>query len=161
MRRAVYPGSFDPVTNGHIDILERSVKLFDELIVAVSIDNSKTCLFSLAERIEMLEAVTRNYQNVVIEKFSGLLMHYAQEKKACAIVRGLRAVSDFEYEFQMALMNKNLANEIETVFLMTSSENAFISSTMIKQVSSLNGKIKGLVPELVRQRLRKKYDKIQ
>ena len=161
MRRAVYPGSFDPVTNGHIDILERSVKLFDELIVAVSIDNSKTCLFSLAERIEMLEAVTRNYQNVVIEKFSGSLMHYAQEKKACAIVRGLRAVSDFEYEFQMALMNKNLANEIETVFLMTSSENAFISSTMIKQVSSLNGKIKGLVPELVRQRLRKKYDKIQ
>ena len=161
MRRAVYPGSFDPVTNGHIDILERSVKLFDELIVAVSFDNSKTCLFSLAERIEMLEAVTRNYQNVVIEKFSGLLMHYAQEKKACAIVRGLRAVSDFEYEFQMALMNKNLANEIETVFLMTSSENAFISSTMIKQVSSLNGKIKGLVPELVRQRLRKKYDKIQ
>ncbi|MEI7884000.1 MAG: pantetheine-phosphate adenylyltransferase [Clostridia bacterium] len=160
MRRAVYPGSFDPVTNGHIDILERSVKLFDELIVAVSVDNSKTCLFSLEERIEMLEAVTRNYPNVVIEHFSGLLMHYTQEKKACAIVRGLRAVSDFEYEFQMALMNKNLANEIETVFLMTSSENAFISSTMIKQVSSLNGKIKGLVPELVRQRLRKKYDKI-
>ncbi len=153
MKIAVYPGSFDPLTNGHLDIIERSVHIFDKVILAIAKENYKESLFSVEERIEMIAEALKGYETVEIEAFEGLLVQYAKKKGACALIRGLRAVSDFEYEFQMSLMNRKLEPDVETVFLMTSAENAFISSTMIKQVASLQGNIHGLVPPVVEKAL--------
>ncbi|MDS1030732.1 pantetheine-phosphate adenylyltransferase [Bacillota bacterium LX-D] len=159
MRIAIYPGTFDPVTNGHLDILQRSAAIFDQIIIAVAEDNYKKNLFSTEERLYLLEEVVKDIPNVKVEKFSGLLMKYVRTKGACAVVRGLRAVSDFEYEFQLSMMNKKLNEHVETIFLTTSSEYSFISSSMIKQVASLGGCVKGLVPNLVEQALKQKYKK--
>jgi len=157
VRLAVYPGTFDPVTNGHLDVLNRALVLFDRVIVAVADENYKENLFTLHERVDLINRVTRGIKGVEIEPFRGLLMDYVSRKGAVAIVRGLRAVSDFEYEFQLAMMNKKLQKQVETVFLMTSNEYAFLSSTMIKQVASLGGCIHGLVPGEVEEALHKKY----
>ena len=157
MRICIYSGTFDPVTNGHMDIITRGAALFDKLIIGVAKDNYKKNLFQTEERIEILKEVTADLKNVEVEAFSGLLMDYCREKGACAVIRGLRAVSDFEYEMQMALMNKNLNPNVETVFLMTSQQHSFISSSIIKDVASLGGSIHGLVPELVEQRIIEKY----
>lgn len=159
MKVAVYPGTFDPITYGHLDVLERARKLFNRIIVGVAEDNYKNALFSLEERVEMVRQVIKGMPNIYAEGFSGLLMDYVKEKNACTVVRGLRAVSDFEYEFQISLMNKKLRNDVETVFLMTSSEYTFLSSSIIKQVASLGGCIQGLVPPLVEKALEEKYRK--
>lgn len=156
MKIGIYPGSFDPLTNGHLDIVERSVHIFDKVILAIAVENNKTPFFSHEERLAMIEKEMAAYPKIEVEIFEGLLMHYAQEKGASAVIRGLRAVSDFEYEFQMSLMNKKLVPDIETVFLMTSVENAFISSTMIKQVMGLGGDIHGLVPDRIESALKEK-----
>ena len=157
MRICIYSGTFDPVTNGHMDIITRGAALFDKLIIGVAKDNYKKNLFQTEERIEILKEVTADLKNVEVEAFSGLLMDYCREKGACAVIRGLRAVSDFEYEMQMALMNKNLNPNVETVFLMTSQQHSFISSSIIKDVASLGGSIAGLVPPSVEQRIIEKY----
>ena len=154
-RRAIYPGSFDPLTNGHLDIIERSAKLFDEVVVAILLNIQKQPMFSVEERVEMIQAVVP-YANVRVDTFHGLLVHYAVEQKAEAIVRGIRAISDYEYELQMALMNRRLEPNIETVFLMASEEYSYLSSRLIKEVFNLQGSITGLVPELVEQRMKEK-----
>ena len=155
-RVAIYPGSFDPLTNGHVDIIERGSRIFDSIVVAILANAEKTPLFSEQERIDIIRDVFKDRPNVKVETFHGLLVDYAQEKRASVIVRGLRAVSDFEYEFQMALMNRHLAPGLETVFMMPAEQYTYISSRLIKEVFSLNGKISGLVPPVVEQRLRAK-----
>lgn len=147
MNRAVYPGSFDPVTNGHLDIIKRSAKVFDELIVGVLINPDKEGLFTVDERVDLIKKVVKDIPNVKVESFSGLLIDFLKEKSAKVIVKGLRAVSDFEYEFQMSLMNKKLDPNIETVFMMTSAINSFLSSSSVKQVAMFGGCIKDLVPD--------------
>ena len=154
---AVYPGSFDPLTNGHVDIIERGARLFDRIIVAIAVNAEKAPMFSMAERVDIAKAVFRNHPNVEVDTFEGLLVNYVERRKANVIVRGLRAVSDFEYEFQMALMNRELAASIETVFMMTAVQYSYISSRLIKEVFALGGKVHGLVPELVEKRLREKH----
>lgn len=158
MSICIYSGTFDPVTNGHMDIICRGAALFDQLIIGVAKDNYKKNLFSADERIEILRTVTAAMENVEVEAFSGLLMDFCREKNACAVIRGLRAVSDFEYEMQMALMNKQLNPNVETVFLMTGQQHSFISSSIIKDVASLGGSITGLVPPLVEERIIEKYN---
>ena len=153
MKIGVYPGSFDPVTNGHLDIIERSAKLFDKLIVAVLINSNKTPLFSVEKRLEFLRESCKEFKNVEIESFEGLLIEFMKEKNANVIVKGLRAVSDFEYEFQMALMNRKLNPEIETVFMMTSNKYSYLSSSLIKEVARFGGCVKGLIPEIVEKEL--------
>jgi len=153
---AVYPGSFDPLTNGHVDIIERGARLFDRIIVAVLVNAEKAPMFTMAERVDIAQAVFKNHPNVEVDTFDGLLVDYVAKRKANVIVRGLRAVSDFEYEFQMALMNRELANSIETVFMMPDAKYSYISSRLIKEVFSLGGKVHGLVPELVENKLREK-----
>jgi len=153
---AVYPGSFDPLTNGHVDIIERGARLFDRIIVAIAVNAEKAPLFTMAERVEISREVFRNHPNVEVDTFDGLLVKYVERRKANVIVRGLRAVSDFEYEFQMALMNRELAASLETVFMMPAVKYSYISSRLIKEVFALGGKVHGLVPELVEQRLRDK-----
>jgi len=155
-RIAVYPGSFDPVTNGHIDVIKRAIQLFDHVIVAVIENPSKQVLFSVDERMEMLRAVTRRLSGVVVSHFDGLLVDYVKKKRANIIIRGLRAMSDFEYEFQMALTNRKLAPDIETVFLMTGEAYTYLSSSIVKEVVSLNGRVEGLVPRKVETLLRRK-----
>jgi pantetheine-phosphate adenylyltransferase len=155
-RIAIYPGSFDPLTNGHVDIIERGSRIFDQIIVAILGNVEKTPLFSEAERSGILQHVFKGRANVQVETFSGLLVDYAQLKKASVIVRGLRAVSDFEYEFQMALMNRHLAPGIETVFMMPAEQYTYISSRLIKEVFTLGGEITGLVPPIVEEKLRAK-----
>lgn len=154
-RRAIYPGSFDPLTNGHLDIIERSAKLFDEVVVAILLNIQKEPMFSTAERVEMIQQVVP-YTNVRVDTFEGLLVHYGVAQQAQVIVRGIRAVSDYEYELQMALMNRRLEPSIETVFLMASEEYSYLSSRLIKEVFNLGGAIKGLVPALVEQRMKEK-----
>jgi pantetheine-phosphate adenylyltransferase len=154
---AVYPGTFDPVTNGHVDLVERSLRIFDEVIVAVAENPKKKPLFSLKERIAMFRQVTTGYDRVAIEGFDGLLVDYVRKKNAVAIIRGLRAVSDFEYEMQMALMNRRLDNTIETVFMMPNEEYSFITSTIVKEAASYGGDVSSLVPRIVVQKLRKKF----
>jgi len=154
MRIAVYPGSFDPVTNGHIDIIERAANLFDLVYVAVIRNPEKAPFFKGADRIKMLEASLKSIQKVKVDSFDGLLVNYAKGKGACAIIRGLRAVSDFDYEFQMALTNRRLAPEIETIFMMTDYKYSYLSSSLVKQIAQLNGDISGLVPEEVARRLK-------
>jgi len=156
---AVYPGTFDPVTNGHIDLVERSLRIFGEVIVAVAENPKKAPLFPLEERIAMLQAVTANYKNVAIEGFDGLLVDYVRKKSAVAIIRGLRAVSDFEYEMQMALMNRRLDSNIETVFLMPNVEYSFITSTIVKEAASYGGDVSSLAPRVVVEKLKKKFGK--
>jgi pantetheine-phosphate adenylyltransferase len=160
-RLAVYPGSFDPLTNGHVDIIERGLQLFDRIIVAIAINAEKTPLFSLDERVDTTREVFRQHHNVQVETFDGLLVEYARRKGACAIVRGLRAVSDFEYEFQMTLMNRRLESSIETVFMMPAEHYTYISSRLIKEVFMLGGSVNGLVPVQVEERLRVTQARLQ
>ena len=156
MRIAVCPGSFDPITLGHLDIIVRASVLFDLVIAAVSRNPIKNPLFTIEERVEMLRLVLEPYPNVKVDSFHGLTVYYAAEQKATAIVRGLRVVSDFEDEFRMALINKNLDNNVETIFLMTSAENSFISSSAVKDVAYFHGPLERLVPPLVVKRLEEK-----
>src|SRR5919106_6865917 len=153
---AVYPGSFDPMTNGHVDIITRGARLFDRIIVALLVNAEKAPLFTLAERLDIARAVFTRLPNVEVDTFDGLLVDYVERRKAQVIVRGLRAVSDFEFEFQMALMNRRLNGKIDTVFMMPAEQYTYISSRLIKEVFSLGGRVHGLVPELVEQRLRGK-----
>ena len=159
MIKAIYPGTFDPITNGHLDILSRASLLFDKVVVGIAEDTDKEILFSMEERRAFVEDGVRHLKNVEVVPFKGLLMHFVVSQGATAIIRGLRAVSDFEYEFQMALMNRNLDPRVETVFLMTSSEYAFLSSSIIKSVVRLEGDIAGLVSPLVEDALKEKYRK--
>jgi pantetheine-phosphate adenylyltransferase len=155
MRRAIYPGSFDPITMGHLDIIERSARLFDEVIVALLLNIEKQPMFTTEERVEMIREVTP-WSNVRVGTFEGLLVHYAGQQQAQFVVRGIRAISDYEYELQMALMNRRLEPNVETVFLMAGEAYSYISSRLIKEVFKLGGSIKGLVPELVEGRMRDK-----
>jgi pantetheine-phosphate adenylyltransferase len=156
-RIAVYPGSFDPVTNGHIDIIKRGLNLFDKIIVAILYNPAKESMFSVEERKEMLQESLAGFNNVAVDSFNGLLVDYAKMKNAKAILRGMRAVSDFEYEFQLALMNRKLEREIQTVFLITGLRWIFISSSIIKDAAKFGGNIDGLVPETVKLHLQKKF----
>jgi pantetheine-phosphate adenylyltransferase len=155
-RLAVYPGSFDPLTNGHVDIIERGSRLFDQIVVAVATNQEKTALFSVDERVGIIREVFRHRPNVQVDTFDGLLVEYATRKEASALVRGLRAVSDFEFEFQMALMNRRLSPQLETVFMMPAEQYTYISSRLIKEVFMLGGEVGGLVPPIVEERLRLK-----
>jgi pantetheine-phosphate adenylyltransferase len=155
-RLAVYPGSFDPLTNGHVDIILRGLRIFDRIVVAVLTNPEKTPLFSVEERVAMAREVFRGQPRVEVDAFGGLLVEYARRKGACAIVRGLRAISDFEYEFQMALMNRRLSPEIETVFMMPAEAYTYISSRLIREVFAHGGPITGLVPDVVEKQLREK-----
>ncbi|MDD4996782.1 MAG: pantetheine-phosphate adenylyltransferase [Syntrophales bacterium] len=154
---AVYPGSFDPITNGHVDIIKRGLRMFDELIVLVAYNPNKKSLFSVEERIEMIEEVIRDCKNVRVDCFKGLLVEYVKGVGASVILRGLRALSDFEYEFQLALINRRLDRDVETVFLMTGYKWFYTSSTIINEAASLGGSVKGLVPEIVNQKMQEKY----
>jgi pantetheine-phosphate adenylyltransferase len=155
--RAIYPGSFDPLTNGHLDLIERGSKIFDELIVGILRNAEKDPLFTLSERLEMLQEMVKDYKNVHVESFEGLLVEYAMQKRAKAVLRGIRAVSDYEYELQMALMNRKLQPQLETVFMMPAEAYSYLSSRLVKEVFRLGGSVRGLVPELVEERLREKF----
>ncbi len=154
--RAIYPGSFDPLTNGHLDLIERGSKIFDELIVSILRNSEKDPLFTLAERREMLEEMVRKYDNVRVDTFDGLLVEYAMRQNAKAVLRGIRAISDYEYELQMALMNRKLEPQLETVFMMPAEAYSYLSSRLVKEIFRLGGSVRGLVPELVAQRLAEK-----
>ena len=154
---AIYPGSFDPVTNGHVDIAERGLKLFDKIIVAILHNPVKDFLFTVEERVEMLESSFKDYPDITVETFDGLLVEYAARRKSIAILRGMRAVSDFEYEFQLALMNRRLKKEIQTVFLMTGLRWIFTSSSIIKEAARFGGDITGMVPPMVNKKLKEKF----
>lgn len=158
-RIAIYPGTFDPITNGHIDLIQRTLKIFDEVIIAVAPSQKKAPLFTIEERISLIREAVREFKGARIEAFSTLLVDYARQTGSIAIVRGLRAISDFEYEMQMALMNRRLDSNIETVFMMPSEEHTFISSTMVKEVASFGSSAKGLVPEVVEKALKEKFRK--
>lgn len=157
MRICVCPGTFDPVTNGHMDIIVRAAALFDKVVIGIAKDNYKNVLFNNEERLAIMKEVSADMPNVEVEMFSGLLMEYCKTKNACAVIRGLRAVSDFEYEMQLALMNKKLNPNVETVFLMAGQQHSFISSSIIKDVAVLGGCITDLVPPLVERRIIEKY----
>jgi pantetheine-phosphate adenylyltransferase len=152
--KALYPGTFDPPTNGHVDLITRGSKLFDHLTVGVLVNSDKNPLFTIEERVEMLEEVTSSIPNVTIATFDGLMVEFARAQGASAVLRGIRAISDYEYEFQMALMNRRLAPEIETVFLQPAGRYSFVSSRMLKEVFSLGGDVTGLIPPNVLKRLR-------
>lgn len=152
----IYPGSFDPITNGHLDLIERGVRMFDGLVVAVLTNIEKKPFFTVRERVEMLREVTRDMPNVSVETFSGLLVEYARKKKARAILRGIRAFSDYEYELQMALMNRKLEPTVETVFLMPAESYTYVSSRIVKEILLHGGAVKNLVPAVVEQRLKEK-----
>jgi len=151
---AIYPGTFDPLTNGHLDLIARGAKIFDELVVAILRNEEKEPLFTVIDRVEMLTEETREYSNVRIATFDGLLVDFARELGAKAVLRGIRAISDYEYEFQMAMMNRRLAPELETIFMMPAEKYSYVSSRLVKQVVHLGGSVEGLVPPLVLQRLK-------
>ena len=159
-RTAIYPGSFDPLTLGHLDLIERGSRLFDHLTVGVLTNPDKNALFTVAERVEMLEAVTRGIAKVSVETFRGLLVSYAAQKNATAVLRGIRAFSDFEYELQMALMNHKLEPQVETVFLMPAESYLYVSSRLVKEVAEYGGSVKDLVPPLVEEKLRQKISSV-
>src|SRR5436305_7147286 len=159
--RAIYPGSFDPLTNGHLDLIERGSKIFEELIVAILRNSEKDPLFTLPERKEMLQEMVKHYPNVRVDSFDGLLVDYAMKKNAKAVLRGIRASSDYEYELQMALMNRKLQPQLETVFMMPAEAYSYLSSRLVKEIFRLGGSVRGLVPELVEQKLREKFDRIE
>jgi pantetheine-phosphate adenylyltransferase len=154
---AVYPGSFDPLTNGHVDIISRGARLFDRIIVAILVNAEKAPLFTMDERVQIMRRVFGALPNVEVDTFEGLLVDYTERRQAQVIVRGLRAVSDFEFEFQMALMNRRLNGKIETVFMMPAEQYSYISSRLIKEVFALGGQVHGLVPDIVEDRLRDKF----
>ena len=159
MRTVVYPGTFDPITNGHIDLVERACRLFDNVIVAVAASNRKKPLFTLDERVALAQETLAHVPNVTVCGFDILLVEFVRQQNAQAVLRGLRAVSDFEYEFQMALMNRRLAPEIETVFMMPAENYSYLSSRLVKEIAELGGSVKGLVPEIVEKRLRQRFRK--
>jgi len=154
---AVYPGSFDPITYGHLDIINRGLKVFDEVIVAVACNSQKNALFSFDERVEMIRQVVGEQARVTVDTFTGLLIDYVASRKAHVVIRGLRAISDFEYEFQIAQMNSCISQNVETLFMMTSLQYGYLSSSIVKEVCSLNGNIDGFVPPEVKTALRAKY----
>jgi pantetheine-phosphate adenylyltransferase len=156
---AVYPGSFDPITNGHVNLVERALEVFDKLIVAVAYNPNKSALFSVEERVEMIRVALKNDPRVTVASFEGLLVDFAEKQGAKVIIRGLRALSDFEYEFQMTLMNRKLNRKVDTMFLMTGFKWFYTSSRIIKEAASLGGSVRGLVPEIVHQRLKEKLPK--
>ena len=153
MSIAIYPGSFDPITKGHIDILRKAAKIFDKVIIAVSVNSAKKTMFSIAERIDMIKKSLANIDNIEVDSFTGLTVQYAKEKNANAIIRGLRTVSDFEYEMQMSQMNNNLYDDIETIFLVTKIEYSFVSSSIIKEISKLGGDIDKYITPIVKKYL--------
>jgi pantetheine-phosphate adenylyltransferase len=153
---AIYPGSFDPVTNGHLDLIHRGSKIFDELVVAILRNPEKNPLFSVPERREMLEAMTQDLPNVHVDEFEGLLVDYARTRQAAAVLRGIRAISDYEYELQMALMNRKLDPGLETIFMMPAEKYSYLSSRLVREVARLGGSVEGLVPPMVAERLRSK-----
>lgn len=157
MRTAVYPGSFDPITNGHLDVIERAAKLFDKVIVAVAVNEAKTPLFSMKERIRLVQESVKNLANVQVDTFTGLLIDYVEAHGGEAVIRGLRAVSDFEFEFQLALMNRKLNGRIETIFMMPKETYTFLSSRMVKEIARLGGDIRGFVPPHVAKALAAKF----
>jgi pantetheine-phosphate adenylyltransferase len=159
MRRAIYPGSFDPVTNGHVDVVERAGKLFDQVIVAVAHNDEKQPFFSLPERLELLQQTVGKMTNVRVTQFDGLLVEFALAQQANAVIRGLRAVSDFEFEFQMALMNRQLAGSVETIFLMPKEEYTYLSSRLVKEIARLGGDVSKFVPASVQLALSQKFSK--
>ena len=156
-KRAIYPGTFDPITNGHLSIVRRGLKIFDKIIIAILNNPNKIPLFTIEERIEMIQEALKGMPNIEIDTYNGLLVDYAVEKGACVILRGLRALSDFEYEFQMALMNRKLNRDIQSVFLMTDYKWFYTSSTIIKEAASFGGDVSGLVPPIVNKKLKEKY----
>ncbi len=154
--KAIYPGSFDPTTNGHLDVIARAARIFDHLVVAVLNNSEKSALFSVTERVEMLTEAVHHFENVSVATFNGLMVDFARQQEAHAVVRGIRAISDYEYEFQMALMNRRLAPELETVFMMPAEKYSYVSSRLIKEVFRLGGSIEGLVPPNILARLRER-----
>ena len=159
MKIAIYPGSFDPITNGHLDIIERSSHIFDKVIVSVLHNSSKHPVFTVEERVNLIKSATAHLKNIEIDCFDGLLVDYAKEKQATTIIKGLRAVSDFEYEMQMALMNRWQNPEIETLFLISSSKYSFLSSSIVKEVAHLGGNLDGFVPECIKAEIYHKFTK--
>ena len=155
---AIYPGSFDPPTNGHLDLIQRGSKIFEELVVAILRNSEKTPMFSLAERLEMLRELTADLSNVRIDTFDGLMVEYAKSIDAMCVLRGIRAVSDYEYELQMALLNRKIEPTLETVFMMPADKYSYVSSRLVREVAQLGGPVKGLVPEAVERKLREKLD---
>ena len=156
--RAIYPGSFDPPTNGHLDLIQRGSKIFEELVVAILRNSEKTPMFSVSERMEMLRELTADLRNVRIDMFDGLMVEYAKSIDAMCVLRGIRAISDYEYELQMALMNRKLEPTLETVFMMPADKYSYVSSRLVREVAQAGGPVKGLVPEIVEQKLREKVD---
>ena len=156
--KAIYPGSFDPLTNGHLDLIERGSKIFDEMVVAILRNSEKSPLFSVEERVEMLKSTTKQFSNVSVDTFDGLLVDYVSKQKARVLLRGIRAISDYEYELQMALMNRKLAPQIETVFMMPADTYSYLSSRLVKEVFQLGGSVRALVPEVVEKRLHQKVN---
>lgn len=156
---AVYPGSFDPTTNGHLDVIQRAATTFDRLVVAVGRNSTKTALFSPEERVELLRRCCEPWPNVSVTTFEGMLVNFARAQRAQVLIKGLRAVSDFEYEFQMALANRHLAADIETLFMMASAEHLYLSSSIVKEIARLGGDISALVPPLVEAQLHEKFDR--
>ncbi len=154
--KAIYPGSFDPLTNGHLDLIDRAAKIFDHLVVAILRNSSKNPLFTVEERVAMLTEGTAEFENVSVSTFDGLLVDFAREQRAHAVVRGIRAISDYEYEFQMALMNRRLSPDVETIFLMPDAKYSFVSSRLVKEVFRLGGSVDGLVPKFVVERMKDK-----
>jgi pantetheine-phosphate adenylyltransferase len=156
---AIYPGSFDPITNGHIDIIQRGAEIFDELIVAVAHNPQKVNLFSEKERVDMIRQIFKGRQKIKVESFSNLLVDYVARRRARVVLKGLRFVSDFEYEFQMALTNRKMNNQVETLFMMASEPYSYLSSGLVKEIASLKGSVNGMVPKLVEKRLKEKFQK--
>ncbi|MBS1493314.1 MAG: pantetheine-phosphate adenylyltransferase [Bacteroidetes bacterium] len=156
---AIYPGTFDPVTNGHLDIIERASKLFDKVIITIAVNSSKKPLFTKDERMDMIKNVTKKFKNVSVDVFDGLLVSYAKKKKASVIIRGLRAISDFDYEFQIALTNRKLVPEVNTIFLMPSEKYSFLNSSLVRELASYHADVKQFVPDYVFKKLKEKFKK--